>query len=151
MEGFWLEHHRALLAFAITLTRDSVLAEDLIQDAAFQLAKHWARVDESSRLAWVFKVVRNRWKTELRQRRIRRLVSLDSAAEPQSDDDPAAQVIDGIAVREVLAGLSERDLQVFALRVYANRTFAEIGRELYMSGRNAQYTYRRVEAKLEQL
>jgi RNA polymerase sigma-70 factor (ECF subfamily) len=68
-----VEHLPALRAFAVSLTRDSVAADDLVQDA---IVKAWKNIDRftpgTNLRAWLFTILRNTFYSD--RRRMRREV-----------------------------------------------------------------------------
>lgn len=63
-----IEHLPAMRAFAISLTRDSGLADDVVQDT---LVKAWSRIDQfdagTNMRAWLFTILRNTSYSERRK------------------------------------------------------------------------------------
>ena len=70
------EHHRELLVYARTLTREDTVAWDLVQDAFVVAWHNMGKFDVTGNFAsWMRGIVRNKWREWLRARR--RLVPLE--------------------------------------------------------------------------
>ena len=65
-----VQHLPALRAFAVSLTRDSVAADDLVQDA---IVKAWKNIDKfepgTNLRAWLFTILRNTFYSDRRKAR----------------------------------------------------------------------------------
>lgn len=65
-----VEHLPALRAFAVSLTRDSVAADDLVQDS---IVKAWKNIDKfqagTNLRAWLFTILRNTFYSDRRRAR----------------------------------------------------------------------------------
>lgn len=65
-----IEHLPAMRAFALSLTRNSAAADDLVQDA---VVKAWSNFDKfqqgTNMRAWLFTILRNSFYSHLRKRR----------------------------------------------------------------------------------
>ena len=66
------EHLAAMRAFAVSLTRDPVAADDLVQDTCLRALSRHDQWDPNQPLdRWVFRIARNLWISELRKRKVR--------------------------------------------------------------------------------
>ncbi|MCC1492923.1 sigma-70 family RNA polymerase sigma factor [Cognatishimia sp. F0-27] len=65
-----VEHVRSMRAFATTLTRNSALADDIVQDT---LEKAWTKIDQfeagTNMRAWLFTILRNTYYAHFRKHR----------------------------------------------------------------------------------
>jgi RNA polymerase sigma-70 factor (ECF subfamily) len=65
-----LEHIDALYGYAVTLTRDRTLAEDLVQETYLRAVRAFGRlVPDSNLKGWLFVIMRNAWLNQLRHER----------------------------------------------------------------------------------
>ena len=130
VEAFLLDHGGWLMRVARGLAGTPQDAEDLWQDTAADLVRHWARVgDARSPRAYARTVMtrrhisnhRRRWRTE-------RPLAPGSAAETPTPDGTAA--VDGLdALWSLLAGLPARQRAVLVLRYVEDlddRAIAEV-------------------------
>ena len=65
-----VEHLAPLRAFALSLTRSSAAADDLVQDT---ILKAWSKIDQftvgTNLRAWLFTILRNTYYSDMRKRR----------------------------------------------------------------------------------
>ncbi len=125
------QHAPALWRFAVGLTQQAQLAEDVVQEA---LLRAWMRpeileLDESAARAWLFTVVRNLVIDERRSARSRReLTSDDLPDRPRADEMDAA--LDSWLITAALAQLSLEHRTVIVHAYYGRRSIADIATEL---------------------
>ncbi len=134
VEELYVEHAAELRAFVLGVLRDADLAADAVQ-ATFAKAVevgHTAR--EGSRKAWLFRVALNealviRRRQGVEERAIERLGWIG----PRGGEGPDEALVRRESVervREALAGLPAEQRQVVEMRIYDEKTFAVIAREL---------------------
>src|ERR1700722_15922137 len=71
-EAFGLEHINALYGYALMLTRNSVEAEDLVQETYVRALQAQHRLREDSNVkGWLFTILRNLWLNQIRTRKSR--------------------------------------------------------------------------------
>lgn len=124
-------YHARVFAFALKLTGDRHLAEDLAQRAFLNLyRKPPPGTGRASFRTLLFTVVRNESLNELKRRGRRREGTLDEGPEHADGGagpaDLAAGRIDGEKLREALARLPESDREVVLLREAEGLTFKEV-------------------------
>ena len=124
-------HARELWRFALRLTRDPQVAEDVVQEAmlrAWRDPQLEARNDHQAR-AWLFTVVRNlvvdRWRSAAHRHEVGGVEYLDSA-----EGDRSGEVLDRWLVADALASITKDHRRVVAAAYYEGRTVAEIAAEL---------------------
>jgi len=132
----------AVFSYSCYLTQNLEEAEDLFQDAWVRVVKHLAEeVNMKSAKAWIFTIVTNLYRDELRRKRVRRLLFFQKAETPDleqaklsafsgvSVSDPAA-ITDQAQIRKEITGamtrLPERQRRVFVLKEIAGFQQAEI-------------------------
>ena len=130
-------HRRALYRFAVVLTGDVTLADDVVADALARAFEKWALVQESSHVhAYVRRMVVN----EFLGWRRRMDVHLRSRVELADLPDPRSDHSSGLADRDQLVAelrlLPVKQRAALVLRYYEGLTFAEIA-ELLGTGENA--------------
>ena len=122
-------HGPALLRFAMRLTGDYTLAEDVVQEALLRAWKKPAileQSDESAR-AWLFTVVRNLVIDDRRSARHNRELLTDNLPESASVDGTDA-LLDAWVVSDALASLSIEHRTAVVSAYYLGQTVAEIAR-----------------------
>lgn len=131
LQGLHDRHAPELWRFAVRLTRDPQLAEDLVQES---LLRAWrdpqlgARSDAQAR-AWLFTVVRNlvvdRWRSAASRHEVAGLDWVDPVT-----GDRTGEVLDRWLIADALGSLSADHRRVVAAAYYEGRTVAEIAVEL---------------------
>lgn len=143
----WLVHHYrpGLLRFLREVTRDPELAEDLTQDAFLRAFARFAQLNNDAAFqAWLYRIARNLWLSQLRWRRLRRLISLDQATGRSTTESLGQRMpeIEGqperASVHQTLAALSADDREVILLRYEAGFGVREIAGILGVSTDAAQ-------------
>lgn len=84
-----IEHLGPLRAFAMSLTRNSATADDLVQDT---IVKAWSNIDKfqagTNMRAWLFTILRNTFYS-LRRKRSREVADVDGEYAAQLSEKPA--------------------------------------------------------------
>jgi RNA polymerase sigma-70 factor, ECF subfamily len=119
LRALYNTHGNALLAYAVSHTRDRAVAEDVVQETFLQA---WRSPDvivsgRSSVRAWLFKVARNNIIDRHRARQARPQEVAENPQQPPVQRDHAQAVVDFIALHEALSKLSPDHRQVL-LEVY---------------------------------
>ena len=86
-----LEHIDALYGYAMTLTRDTTDAEDLVQETYVRAARAVNRPDSHATLkGWLFVIMRNAWLNQVRHKKAGPLfVDIDSSeSSGDTQDNP---------------------------------------------------------------
>jgi RNA polymerase sigma-70 factor (ECF subfamily) len=122
------EHRHALHALALTLLRDSALAEDAVHDGVQSMLSR-QRAPEGDPVAYLFVVVRNAALDLARRRRVR-LASgdTDGLFDPRQPD-PLLRAGDADAarrLREAIEDLSPEQQEVIVLRTLGRLGFEQI-------------------------
>jgi RNA polymerase sigma-70 factor, ECF subfamily len=125
------EHAAALWRYVVWLTRDSQLAEDVVQETLLRAWRHPRVLDQSetSARAWLFTVARHLVVDEYRSARRRREVNSDTLPETSIADHTDA-VLDAWLVSDALAGLSVDHRAVIVHAYYRGLSIAQIAAEL---------------------
>jgi RNA polymerase sigma-70 factor (ECF subfamily) len=122
-------HGPALLRFAVRLTGDYTLAQDVVQEALLRAWKKPAileQSDESAR-AWLFTVVRNIVIDDRRSARHAREILTDNLPETSTSDGTDAQ-LDSWVLADALASLSVEHRTAVVSAYYLGLTVGEIAR-----------------------
>jgi RNA polymerase sigma-70 factor (ECF subfamily) len=125
----WLD---GLYGFALVLSRDSTVAEDLVQETYLRAlrARRKPAPEEGLRV-WLFVILHNVWRNQLRRRRPERL--LDDVAEVLEVADPRdgpEELLERKRLRahlqEAIAGLPDSFRQVLVLRCVEGFSYQEV-------------------------
>lgn len=137
IEGLYRSRFRAFLGVAAAITRDGDVAYDVVQDAFAQALRSRATFrGEGSVEAWLWRIVLNRARDEIRNRKVR---PLPKPAEPAMLSRPTVvsetvtERITDLTVRRLIARLSERQRLIVFLRYYADLEYAAIAALLEIS------------------
>jgi RNA polymerase sigma-70 factor, ECF subfamily len=128
-----LEHIDALYGYAMTLTRNTSEAEDLVQETYVRATAASNRPDENSNLkGWLFVIMRNAWLNQLRhQNSGPRFVDLD-ASEPSISEPPEnphvvyLRKLETKQVREAIESLPDAYREIIVLRDIEGFSYQEI-------------------------
>jgi RNA polymerase sigma-70 factor (sigma-E family) len=119
------ERQRPLLRFAMVLTGDARLAEDIVADVLGRAFERWDRLATMSEPgAYLRRMVVNdflSWRRRLS--RVRPFAVVD----PGSIGDPATAQAERSALLAMLAALPRRQRSAVVLRFYEDMSYAEIG------------------------
>jgi RNA polymerase sigma-70 factor (ECF subfamily) len=134
VEGLYAEHAAELRAFLLGVLRNVDLASDAVQATFAKAVEMGHTAREESRKAWLFRVALNealviRRRHGVEERAIDRLGWI----QPRSGEGPDEALVRRETVervREALAGLPAEQRRVVEMRIYDEKTFAVIAREL---------------------
>ncbi|RFA12502.1 RNA polymerase subunit sigma [Subtercola boreus] len=121
------QHAPALLRFALRLTNDRQLAEDVVQETLFRAWQN-PRVlqnSEQSPQSWLFTVARNLVIDDWRSARSRNEIGTDTLPERASADHTDA-VLEAWLVSEAISGLSRPHREVLVHSFYGQKSIAEL-------------------------
>jgi RNA polymerase sigma-70 factor, ECF subfamily len=135
------DHLDSLYGYAMALTRNRTMAEDLVQQACVRAmeASKSLRPDGNAR-AWLHALLRNLWIDQLRRRRASPEVDTDidvaQSEEISSQSDPHAVYVSRLdtgLVREAILQLPPGQREVIVLREYEELSYEEIAKILNSS------------------
>jgi RNA polymerase sigma-70 factor (sigma-E family) len=131
-DAFMAREHAGLLRYAVMLTGDSELAQDLVQDVLVRAHSRWRRIGAVEFPERYVKVMVTRaflsWRRRWAVRNIVLLPTDQLAGEPVGDH--AGAVVDRADVWQRLAGLPRQQRAVLVLRYYERLTDPEIAQML---------------------
>lgn len=149
-EKIYERYFRDVYRFALSLTQDGALAEEIAQDTFFKALKALDRFDGSKDIrAWLFTIARNIYYSHCRARK--RAVSQEELPqEPPDSVRMEERIEDGesaFAIHQFLHSMEEPYKEVFSLRVFGELPYEKIGRLFGKSANWARVTFYR--AKLQ--
>jgi RNA polymerase sigma-70 factor (ECF subfamily) len=134
VSALYVEHAEELRRFLVGLLRDSQLAHDVLQATFAKLVEVGHTSREETRKAWLFRVAYHEAMA------IRRRQGVDGRAMQQvawvhpgasrGSDEPAIRFETVEAVRRAIDELPEAQRQILHERIYEEKTFAQIAKEL---------------------
>lgn len=139
------EVYRDLYRTAYCMMGNPADAEDAVSEAVLRAYANFAdlRREEAFR-AWIFKILVNECKTQLRKR------AKKGTAELKEEPSYHPAMGDQVIAMELLTALSEEERQIVALTVFGGYKGEEIARILNRRHSTIRSKYRRALKKLEQ-
>jgi RNA polymerase sigma-70 factor, ECF subfamily len=153
-----MEHLDALYGYAMTLTRNTAEAEDLVQETYLRAAGAANRPDlESSFKAWLFVIMRNAWLNQIRHKN-----SGPHFVDLETGEPPVAQVhenphvvylrkLEREQVREAIENLPAAYREIVILRDIEGFTYHEIATVLDCPAGTVMSRLGRARGKLRKL
>ncbi len=136
--ALYVEHGEELRRFLQGILRDAQLTSDCLQATFVKMVERGHQTREETRKAWLFRVAYHealayRRREAVGDKIVRRVAWYsgqysNGAASPP--DEPVARFESVQAVREALDELPPEQRQVVRMRIYEEKTFAVIAREL---------------------
>lgn len=123
IRAFYRAHHRALAAYATTLTRSRDDAEDLVHEALAGMLAVRGVIDDPE--AYVYRAVRNRAIDRMRRRS-----RVDASASVDSVHGSSAGSHDWTELRRALGSLAPAAAEVVVLHTRSGLSFPQIARVL---------------------
>lgn len=129
IEAIYLEYFNSVYRFALSLSQNQTVAEEVAQETFFKAMEHLDRFDgKGSISAWLYQIARNTYYTMYRKQK---RLTPESEFEPL----PASQDLEGRYLDQetsrrlhlLLHRLKEPYKEVFTLRVFGELPFAQIG------------------------
>lgn len=146
--GLYREHARDVHRFALYLSGDPALAEDLVSEAFVRVWTARERVDLATVRAYLFAIVRNLFVNDRHAQR--RWVPLENSLS-EKQPGPEQRATDRSDLRAVLAALRtlpEIDRAAVLMRADQNLPYEEIARVLAISAGAAKVKVHRARLKL---
>jgi RNA polymerase sigma factor (sigma-70 family) len=132
--ALYVEHGEELRRFLQGLLRDAQLANDCLQATFVKLVEQGQKTREETRKAWLFRVAYHEAmayrRREATGQRIIERTAWTTNGSASSADEPVARFESVQAVREALNELPFEQRQVVRMRIYEEKTFATISKEL---------------------
>jgi RNA polymerase sigma-70 factor (ECF subfamily) len=132
--ALYVEHAEELRRFLQGLLRDAQLANDCLQATFVKLVEHGSKTREETRKAWLFRVAFHEAmayrRREATGRRVLEKTAWTSDGAAAAADEPLSRFESVQAVREALDELPPEQRQVVRMRIYEQKTFLVISKEL---------------------
>lgn len=151
----YLEHGDALRRFIMGVLRDAQLTQDVLQVTFTRMVEQGHTTREESRKSWLFRVAYNealalRRRSATGQRVVRKLAEGTTPA-TMAADEALLRYERVQAVKSALERLPPAQREIVRLRIYEDKTFAEISRDLGIPLGTALGRMRSALQKLKQL
>src|SRR4051794_5624283 len=134
-----MEHGEELRRFLLGILRDAQLTSDVLQATFVKMVERGHQTQEATRKAWLFRVAYNeamayRRREGVGDKVLRRVADETPAWHTNGAaggaDEPLLRLESVQAVREALDDLPPEQRQVVRMRIYEEKTFATIAKEL---------------------
>lgn len=137
----WYEQYKTgIFRYALSITKDPALAEDVLQDTFVKLLTGKGPKDPGKAQAWLYRVARNLCYDHLRHSRWECPI-VDTSADPRSP----------YAYLELIAGLPRQTQEVVTLKIVGGLSHKEIGAVLGITAGAAQKRYQRAIETLREM
>lgn len=131
------QHKKGIFRYALSITKDPYLAEDILHDTFVKLLSGGIRCASGKEQAWLYRIARN-----LCYDHLRRAKREQPHTEPPVDPDRRFEYI------ELISDLSSAEQEIVTLKIVGGLTHAEIGSVLGITSSAAQKRYERAIASL---
>jgi RNA polymerase sigma-70 factor (ECF subfamily) len=132
--ALYVEHGEELRRFLLGILRDAQLASDVLQATFAKLVQRGHETRSESRKAWLFRVAYHEAMAYRRREgvgdKVLRQVAFTSNGAARPADEPLLRLEAVELVREALQQLPREQRQVVRMRIYEEKTFATIAKEL---------------------
>ena len=132
--ALYVEHGEELRRFLLGILRDAQLTSDVLQATFVKLAQRGHDTKEASRKAWLFRVAYHEAMAYRRREgvgdKVLRRMAWHTEGSADAADEPLLRLEAVQSVREALKGLPPEQRQIVRMRIYEEKTFATIAKEL---------------------
>ena len=141
--ALYVEHGEELRRFLLGILKDAQLTSDVLQATFVKMVERGHQTREASRKAWLFRVAYHEAMAIRRREgvgsKVLRRIAADGPAwhtgggagsATGGSDEPLLRLESVHAVREALKDLPAEQRQVVRMRIYEEKTFATIAKEL---------------------
>lgn len=125
------EQYDKLLRYCYMKTKDSFLAEDIVQETFLKFWQAHSYEDIGKEMAYLYTIARNMCMDEFRRKKPD---NIDDFPELMACSDKGPEnVIESVAIEEALEGLSDELREIVVMRYNSEMSAADIGKVLGMS------------------
>src|SRR6478609_354837 len=132
--ALYVEHGEELRRFLLGILRDAQLTSDVLQATFVKMVQRGHETQEGSRKAWLFRVAYHEAMAYRRREgvgdKVLRRVAWHSNGVAGPAEEPLLRLEAVQSVREALEELPPEQRQVVRMRIYEEKTFATIAKEL---------------------
>jgi RNA polymerase sigma-70 factor (ECF subfamily) len=131
-EAFLRSHEKRIFHYLLSLLGNDTDASDVVQQVFISFYEHIDRVEESTALAYVYKIAHNKSMTFLKQKS--RYISYEPQVFDRIPDKPQAQPEqDYSALQDAIRKLPPRLAAVILLQYYERLSYKQISEQLGIS------------------
>ena len=146
-----VEAHYIRSSYAMTLSGDRSLAEEITQETFFRAVQKRSEYRrESDEITWLCAIAKNLFYDEKRRQRKTGPIPEDLPDPEKSVADTAADRDSSFRIHMALHAMEEPYREVFELRIFGELSFREIGTIFSKTENWARVTYHRARMKLRE-
>lgn len=132
--ALYVQHGEELRRFLLGILRDAQLTSDVLQATFVKMVERGHQTQEATRKAWLFRVAYHEAMAYRRREgvgdKVLRRVAWHTNGAVGGSDEPLLRLESVQAVREALDELPPEQRRVVRMRIYEEKTFATIAKEL---------------------
>lgn len=151
-EKLYQVYYMQVYSYAVSLTRDRSLAEEITQNTFYKAVTTKADfAGRSDEVTWLCAIAKNLYTDELRrQKRMADMSEIGEIASEENVEREAADADLAFRIHLVLHRLEEPYKEVFQLRVFGELSFAQIASIFGKTEAWARVTYHRAKLKIQE-
>ncbi len=150
-EKLYEAHYMRVFSYAMTLSGDRTMAEEITQETFFRAFSKSAEFrKESDEVTWLCAIAKNYFYDEKRRQGKTGPIPEDVADTGKGIEQAAADRDSSFRIHVALHALEEPYREIFELRVFGELSFREIGTIFGKTENWARVTYHRARLKLQE-
>lgn len=155
MEEIYKEYSKIVYNYLLSLTCNSEVAEELMQETFYNAVKNINKFrNESSMKTWLCKIAKNKWIDYLKKTKGTDEITIDEIEEKfllvNSFEEEFSNKEAVIDLYKKIHNLDEKTREVIYLRIRADLSFKEIGEIMGETENWARVTFYRAKVKLKE-
>lgn len=155
MEEIYKEYSKIVYNYLLSLTCNSELAEELMQETFYSAVKNINKFrNDSSIKTWLCKIAKNKWIDYIKKSNISNELSIDDIEEKfllvNSFEEEYSSKEAVIDLYKKIHSLDEKTREVIYLRIRADLSFKDIGLIMGETENWARVTFYRAKVKLKE-
>ncbi len=155
MEDIYEKYSKLVYSYLLSLTKDSSIAEDLMQETFYSAIKNINKFrNESSLKVWLCKIAKNKWTDYYKKSKKTNEVNLDYLDETCFSsyfiEDNVINKQETLNVLKSIHNLDETSKEVIYLRIGMNLSFREIGMIMGKNENWSRIIFYRAKIKLKE-
>lgn len=150
-EEIYERYFKDVYRYALSLTREESLAEEITQETFFKALKSISRFDGKCRLyVWLCQIAKNTYYSHIRKHKGLAELTAEQEEGGQSLEDGLLQKDTAFRIHQLLHRLEEPYKEVFSLRTFGELSYRQIGVLFGKTESWARVTYHRARLKIRE-
>ena len=155
MEEIYEEYSKFIFNYLLSLTSNTMIAEELMQETFYSAIKNINKFRKDSNLkTWLCKIAKNKWIDYYKKSKKIKEIDINSISDDylvvHSFEDNCINKIELLDVYKQIHKLDEKSKEVIFLRIKGNFSFKEIATIMEKTEEWARITYYRAKIKLKE-